>query len=64
MKNAVRELREARGWSQARLAEELDVTRQTVLSIEKGRYDPSLSLALKIGRVFETRVEDIFDPEG
>ena len=63
MKNSVRALREAAGWSQAQLAERLAVSRQTVISIEKGRYDPSLTLALRIGRVFERPVEGIFEPD-
>lgn len=64
MENQVRRLREQRGWSQARLAEALDVSRQTVNSIENGRYDPSLPLAFTIAKVFERRIEDIFSPEG
>ncbi|MEO6066119.1 MAG: helix-turn-helix transcriptional regulator [Lysobacterales bacterium] len=62
MKSRVRELREQRGWSQAQLAEELDVSRQTVNAIETGKYDPSLPLAFAIGALFELRIEDIFDP--
>ncbi len=60
MNNRVRELREARGWSQQALAEVLDVSRQTVISIEKGRYAPSLPLAFAIARVFDCRIEDVF----
>jgi len=60
MKNSIRELRAARGWSQAALAERLDVSRQTVNAIETGRYDPSLPLAFAIARVFETTIESIF----
>lgn len=60
MKNVVRELREARGWTQADLAERLDVSRQTVHSIEKGKYSPSLPLAFRIARAFGTRIEDVF----
>ncbi len=63
MKNSVRELREEYGWSQARLAEELDVSRQTIISIEKGRYDPSLSLAMRIGKAFSRPIEAIFTPD-
>lgn len=62
MKSRVRELREQRGWSQAQLAEELDVSRQTVNAIETGKYDPSLPLAFAIAALFELRIEDIFDP--
>ncbi|MGJ3232148.1 MAG: helix-turn-helix transcriptional regulator [Oceanicaulis sp.] len=61
MKNAIRELRAERGWSQAALAERLDVSRQTVISIETGKYDPSLPLAFKIARTFGLRIEEIFD---
>lgn len=60
MKNVVRELREARGWTQSELAERLDVSRQTVHSIEKGKYSPSLPLAFRIARAFEARIEDVF----
>lgn len=64
MKSRLRELREARGWSQAALAEQLDVSRQTVNAIETGKYDPSLPLAFRIARVFGERIESIFhDPE-
>ncbi len=60
MNNCLRELRAERGWSQARLAEELDVSRQTINAIETGKYDPSLPLAFRIGRVFGLPVESIF----
>ncbi|MBS7458643.1 helix-turn-helix transcriptional regulator [Coralloluteibacterium stylophorae] len=63
MKNRVRELRAARGWSQAELAERLDVSRQTVIAIETGRYDPSLPLAFAIARLFGEAIEAIFAPE-
>lgn len=64
MKNALRELREQRGWSQGALAEHLDVSRQTVNAIETGKYDPSLPLAFRIARLFRTSIEAIFDPDG
>lgn len=64
MKNRVRELREARGWSQGALAEQLDVSRQTVNAIENGKYDPSLPLAFKLARLFKQRIESMFDPHG
>lgn len=64
MTNQVRVLRTARSLSQAELAEELGVSRQTVNAIETGRYDPGLPLAFKIARLFERRIEDIFDPDG
>jgi len=63
MKNRIRELRAGRGWSQANLADLLDVSRQTVNAIETGRYDPSLPLAFAIARVFETSIEAIFTAE-
>jgi len=61
MKNILRELRTKRGWSQADLAERLEVSRQTINAIETGRYDPSLPLAFKISRQFKLKIEDIFD---
>ncbi len=65
MNNRLRELRAQRGWSQADLAERLGVSRQTVNSIETGKYDPSLPLAFRIARVFGRPIEGIFlDPEG
>ena len=60
MKNTIRELRAKRGWSQAILADQLDVSRQTVNAIETGRYDPSLPLAFAIAKLFETTIEEIF----
>jgi len=62
MKNRVRELREARGWSQGELAEHLDVSRQTINAIENGKYDPSLPLAFKLARLFKQRIESMFEP--
>lgn len=63
MKNTLKVLRAERDWSQAVLGEKLDVSRQTVNAIEKGRYDPSLPLAFKIARLFERAIEDIFKEE-
>lgn len=63
MKNALRVLRAERGWSQADLAERLDVSRQTVNALETGKYDPSLPLAFKIARLFKLPIERIFQPE-
>ena len=60
MRNEVAALRRARGLSQVALAEALDVSRQTINSIENGRYGPSLPLALRIGRIFGRPVELIF----
>ncbi|WP_323141629.1 helix-turn-helix transcriptional regulator [Massilia phyllosphaerae] len=63
MKNLLRELRAARGWSQAHLAELLDVSRQTVIAIENGKYDPSLPLAFSLSKLFEQPIEAIFFPD-
>ena len=63
MKNQIKELRTARGWSQAHLADLLTVSRQTVIAIETGRYDPSLPLAFAISKLFEQPIEMIFHPE-
>lgn len=63
MNSRLREMREQHGWSQARLAEELRVSRQTVNAIETGKYDPSLPLAFAIARLFALRIEDIFLPD-
>ncbi len=64
MNNLLRELRAEREWSQARLAEALEVSRQTVNAIETGKYDPSLPLAFKIARVFAMPIESIFSLDG
>ena len=60
MKNRLKVLRAERDWSQADLAEQLGVSRQTINAIETEKYDPSLPLALKIGRLFAMPVETIF----
>ncbi len=62
MENRLPDLRTSKGWSQQRLADELGVSRQTVISIEKGRFDPSLPLAFRIARTFNCAIEDIFSP--
>lgn len=62
MENSLKEARERAGWSQQRLADELGVSRQTVISIEKGRYDPSLPLAFRLAAAFDCRIEDLFTP--
>ncbi|MEO7501274.1 MAG: helix-turn-helix transcriptional regulator [Gemmatimonadaceae bacterium] len=64
MKNQLRILRAEREWSQAELSDRLSVSRQTVNAIETGRYDPSLPLAFAIARLFEKRIEEIFEPDG
>ena len=63
MKNRLKVLRAERDWTQADLAEKLDVSRQTVNAIEKGKYDPSLPLAFKLARLFDASIEAIFDDE-
>ncbi|MFT3763760.1 MAG: helix-turn-helix transcriptional regulator [Pseudoxanthomonas sp.] len=60
MNNRLRELREQRGWSQGQLAEELDVSRQTINALETGKYDPSLPLAFRIARLFGQSIETVF----
>ena len=64
MKNRLKVLRAERDWSQADLAERLQVSRQTVNAIETGRYDPSLPLAFRLAEIFETTIEAIFEPDG
>lgn len=61
MKNRVREMRNAKEWSQSDLAEKLEVSRQTVNAIETERYDPSLPLAFKLARLFKVKIEELFD---
>ena len=63
MKNRLKELRAERGWSQAELAERLDVSRQSVNAIETGKYVPSLPLAFKIARLFGRPIEAIFEDQ-
>ena len=63
MNNQLRALRETHGWSQAELAERLEVSRQTVNALETGKYDPSLPLAFRIARLFALRLEDVFTPD-
>jgi len=61
MKNYLKALRKEKGWSQQALGEHLDVSRQSIIAIETEKYDPSLPLAFKLARLFECRIEDIFD---
>ena len=63
MKNRLKVLRAERNWSQADLADRLEVSRQSVNAIETGKYDPSLPLAFKIARVFTLPIEQIFSDE-
>ena len=60
MNNRLRILRAERNWSQADLAQKLEVSRQSVNAIETGKYDPSLPLAFKLARLFDTTIEQIF----
>ena len=64
MKNRLKDLRVAKEWSQGDLAAKLAVSRQTINAIETEKYDPSLPLALKIGRLFKQPVEEIFTDRG
>ncbi|GAA4418739.1 helix-turn-helix transcriptional regulator [Georgenia halophila] len=63
MDNDLAALRAERGWSQAHVATLLGVSRQTVISIERGRFDPSLPLAFRLAHVFDCRIEDLFRPD-
>ncbi len=63
MRNRLKVLRAERDWTQAQLAGELDVSRQTVNAIETGKFDPSLPLAFKIARLFTMSIEQVFEPE-
>ena len=60
IKNRLRVLRAEREWTQEELAGELKITRQTVIAIEKGKYNPSLNLAFKMAKLFDCKIEDIF----
>ena len=67
MKNRLEELRRERGVSQAELGQALEVSRQTIISLEKGRYNPSILLAFRVSRYFDLPIEEIFlydDTEG
>jgi putative transcriptional regulator len=63
MKNRLKVLRAERDWSQAELAQRLDVSRQSVNAIETGKYDPSLPLAFRIARLFDLSIEQVFQDE-
>ena len=61
MKNRLKVLRAERDWTQEKLSNELEVSRQTINAIEKGKFDPSLPLAFKIARLFNLSIEEIFE---
>lgn len=63
MRNKVLDSRREKEWSQQRLADELGVSRQTIISIERGKFDPSLPLAFRMAALFECRIEELFFPE-
>lgn len=63
MKNRLKVLRAERDWTQAELADALEVSRQTVNAIENGKFDPSLPLAFRIARLFGQSIEEIFEPD-
>jgi len=64
VKNRVRDLRAAKGWSQIELGARVGVSRQAIIAIETERFDPSLPLAFKLSRVFGVSIEDIFETDG
>ncbi len=63
MKNRLEEERLRRGWTQQELADRVEVSRQTVISLERGRYNPSIILAFKLARLLDIRIEDLFTYE-
>jgi len=63
IRNHVRERRSARGWTQQELAERAGVSRQTINAVETGKYEPSLSLAFVLARIFDERIESLFQPD-
>lgn len=60
MKNRLADLRTARGWTQQQLADLVGVSRQTVISLERGRYNPSITLAFRLARTFDLQIEKVF----
>lgn len=63
MNNKLKALRSEKGWSQQELGDRLEISRQSVIAIETGRYDPSLPLAFKLAKMFEKTIEEIFESE-
>ncbi|MEU8266719.1 MULTISPECIES: helix-turn-helix transcriptional regulator [Streptosporangiaceae] len=60
MKNRITELRAERDWTQADLAQRISVSRQTIIAIEKGKFDPSLPVAFRLAKVFDLTIEEVF----
>jgi putative transcriptional regulator len=60
MENRLEELRASKGWTQQELGERVGVSRQTIISLERGRYNPSIQLAFRLARQFEVKIEDLF----
>ena len=60
MKNRLEEMRNQMGWTQQELADQVEVSRQTIISLESGRYNPSILLAFRLARLFQVKIEDIF----
>jgi putative transcriptional regulator len=60
MKNQLEEYRTKKGWTQQELADRVEVSRQTIISLESGRYNPSILLAFRLARLFKTHIEDLF----
>jgi putative transcriptional regulator len=60
MRNRLEELRTRRSWTQQELADMVDVSRQTIISLERGRYNPSITLAFRLARLFRLRIEEVF----
>jgi len=60
MQNRLEEMRVARGWTHQELADQVEVSRQTIISLERGRYNPSILLAFRLARLFDIKIEDLF----
>lgn len=60
MRNKLEELRSKMGWTQQELADKVEVSRQTIISLENGRYNPSITLAFRLARLFQLKIEEIF----
>ncbi len=60
MKNRLEEMRNQMGWTQQELADQVEVSRQTIISLESGRHNPSILLAFRLARLFQVKIEDIF----